>query len=96
MFAGMTVRRDALRVDTFPTPSAFRGYFKTQYGPTIAIYRTLAEDPDPVAELDRALDQLADRHDRGDGVMEWEYLLVTGRRDPRLVNGVRSQVSTMS
>jgi SAM-dependent methyltransferase len=61
-------------------PEAFRDFFKAVYGPTIAAYRGIADDPSRVAELDAALVELARRHDRGDGVQEWEFLLVRARR----------------
>ena len=73
-------RRERLPVHNFGTPEAFRDYFKAVYGPTIAVYRTLADDPDRTAELDAALVDLARSHDLGDGRMEWEYLLLTARR----------------
>ncbi len=57
----------------------FRDFFKRTYGPTIAVYRSLAEDPGRTAELDSALAALGDEASR-DGVMEWEYLLFTARR----------------
>ena len=50
-----------------------------RYGPTIAVYRSLADQPDRVAALDAALADLGDRH-LADGVMAWEYLLLTARR----------------
>ena len=48
-------------------------------GPTIVAYRGIADDPARVAELDRELEALGDRY-LADGVMEWEYLLVTAVR----------------
>ena len=71
-----------VRVDKFESPEAFREYFKASYGPTIAVYRSIAEDPERVAALDRDLDDLARRHDHGEGstVLDWEYLLLTARR----------------
>ncbi|GAB1693567.1 class I SAM-dependent methyltransferase [Krasilnikovia sp. M28-CT-15] len=74
-----TARRGTLRVDRFADPAAFVDYFKANYGPTIAVYRSISGEPESVAALDRALTELAYQHLR-DGVMEWEYLLVTGRR----------------
>ena len=65
-------RRQTVRVDHFPPAEDFRDYFKANYGPTIATYRGIATEPQRVAELDAALEELARRHDRGDGVMEWE------------------------
>jgi SAM-dependent methyltransferase len=75
-------RTDVVRVDRFGAAGQFRDYFKSRYGPTIAVYRSLAEAPDRAAALDGDLAELARRHDRGeDGlVMDWEYLLVTARR----------------
>ena len=57
-------------------PVAFREYFKRNYGPTIAAYRGLAEDPERTAELDQALLDLVERFRTPDGKVEWEYLLV--------------------
>ena len=73
-------RQQKVRVDCFADASAFLGYFKERYGPTIAAYKAIAAEPDKVRALDEALIDLARRHDLGDGVMEWEYLLVTARR----------------
>ncbi|MEO5981173.1 MAG: class I SAM-dependent methyltransferase [Pedococcus sp.] len=78
------VRQDIV-VDVFATAEEFRDFFKANYGPTIAVYRSIADDPEKVAALDRDLVALAERCDRsddGDGhtVMDWEYLLVTARR----------------
>jgi SAM-dependent methyltransferase len=75
----LTARRQIVTVDRFGSPEDFRIYFKTHYGPTVAAYRGLAER---TADLDRDLDLLARRHDRGTGslVMDWEYLLVTACR----------------
>jgi SAM-dependent methyltransferase len=76
------VERRTVRVAQFEEPADFREFFKTNYGPTIAAY---AQQPDAAAaaELDAALDGLAERFDRGEAghlVLEWEYLLVTARR----------------
>ncbi len=76
-------RRQVLRVSSFPTPDAFRDYFKTHYGPTIATYRRLGDDAEQIAALDRDLAELARRNDLGTGqgtVLDWEYLLLTARR----------------
>ncbi|MFF3878349.1 class I SAM-dependent methyltransferase [Streptomyces sp. NPDC001978] len=74
--------RRTVRVERFKKPAAFRDYFKTNYGPTIATYRNVADDPGRVAALDNALDDLAQRHiDVADSAgMDWEYLLVTARK----------------
>ncbi|WP_166350671.1 class I SAM-dependent methyltransferase [Phytoactinopolyspora limicola] len=70
-----------LRVEAFAEPVEFREYFKRGYGPTIAVYRNIADDPDRVAALDHDLDELARRFGHGAGRlrMEWEYLLFTAR-----------------
>jgi ubiquinone/menaquinone biosynthesis C-methylase UbiE len=78
---GITAQRQALRVEKFPTPEAFRDYFKARYGPVIAAYQAIAGDPDRVRALDAALAGLARRYDHGTPttVMDWEYLLLTAR-----------------
>ena len=77
----VVTRRQTLRVDGFTSPRAWREYWKTVYGPTIAVYRHLGDDPERVAALDADLDALAGRFDLGTTttVMDWEYLLVTAR-----------------
>ncbi|WP_440106989.1 class I SAM-dependent methyltransferase [Streptosporangium sp. H16] len=76
------VRRQTVTIDRFAHPSAFRDYFKANYGPTVAVYQGMAGDPDRVAALDHALTELARRHLQGEekAVMEWEYLLLTARK----------------
>ena len=77
----MTTRK-SVTVDHFSEPEAFRDYFKSNYGPTIAVYRAIADDPDKVEALDRDLADLARRYIRDEGgtVMDWEYLLLTARK----------------
>jgi SAM-dependent methyltransferase len=77
----VSVRRQTVTVDHFADPETFRDYFKSRYGPTIATYLSIADEPDRVAALDRDLAELARRHDRGTEttVMDWEYLLFTAR-----------------
>ena len=76
----VVARKQALRVDRFDTAEAFRDFFKRTYGPTIAVYRAIADDPEKVAALDEALAALGRSHDQGGGAMDWEYLLFTARR----------------
>jgi ubiquinone/menaquinone biosynthesis C-methylase UbiE len=78
----MEARKVQLVVDQFDRPAAFREYFKRTYGPTIAVYRFIGEDPERVAALDRDLDDLALRSglDGESTTMQWEYLLFTARR----------------
>ena len=68
-----------LRVGLFADGASFRDFFKRTYGPTIAVYRSLAEEPARAEELDGVLAALGDSFVRG-GTMEWEYLLLTARR----------------
>jgi len=76
--------RGTVTVDCFTEPSQFRTYFGSYYGPTVAIYRSLADDPERKAALDAELDALAARHlttsPDGRQTMEWEYLLWTAER----------------
>ena len=74
--------RQALEVSMFRTPAEFREFFKAAYGPTVAVYRSLADDPARAAELDAALDDLAVRHGLGTegATMSWEYLLLVATR----------------
>ncbi|HTQ92511.1 MAG TPA: hypothetical protein VMK84_23760, partial [Streptosporangiaceae bacterium] len=81
-------RRQTVRIDLFGRPEDFRDYFKANYGPTIAAYRGIADDPQRTAALDAELAGLARRHDRaagsppstGNTVMKWEYLLLTAHK----------------
>lgn len=69
-----------IRIDRFGSPTQFREYFASHYGPTIAVY---ARQPDAAQReaLDTALDELAAAHTDADGVMEWEYLMFTATVD---------------
>jgi SAM-dependent methyltransferase len=80
----VSVRRETVQVGLFARPEDFRDYFKARYGPTIAAYRNIADDPARSAALDQELADLARRHDHGTGttVMDWEYLLLTARKQP--------------
>ncbi|MBH0121361.1 class I SAM-dependent methyltransferase [Rhodococcus sp. CX] len=72
--------KEKLRVECFGSGEEFRDFFKAAYGPTIAVYRAIADEPDRVAALDRDLAELGRSFDQGGGAMEWEYLLLTARR----------------
>ena len=78
----VVARRQTVTVGGFETPEQWRDFWKSVYGPTIVAYRTIADDPERVAALDRDLAALAARYDRGTGtmVLDWEYLLLTARR----------------
>jgi ubiquinone/menaquinone biosynthesis C-methylase UbiE len=74
-----SAHRQKVRIDRFPTAEAFRDFFKACYGPTIVAYRSLGDDAERIAALDRALADLGDRH-LSDHRMAWEYLVVTATR----------------
>ncbi len=76
----LEMRRQQLKVDRFASPEEFLEFFKAYYGPTIAVYKSIASEPERVAALDRALLDLAEEHEQGGGSMDWEYLLVTARK----------------
>jgi SAM-dependent methyltransferase len=75
----VVAQRRTLTVDRFATPADWHDFFKAAYGPTIATYRSNADDPQRIAALDRELVALGERYDRGatTTVMDWEYLLLT-------------------
>ena len=77
---GLVARTERLSVTCFADAAGFRDFFKANYGPTIAVYRAIAHEPERVAALDAELEALARRHDLGEGRMEWEYSIVTARR----------------
>ncbi len=76
----VVTERRMLTVEHFGDGAAFRDYFRTMYGPTIAAYRNIEDDPDRVAELDAALARIGDGFLRGGSTMEWEYLVLTARK----------------
>jgi SAM-dependent methyltransferase len=79
----VVTRRQALTTSSFATPQAWAEYWKTVYGPTIAVYRHIGDNAEKAAALDRDLVALATRYDRGTSsgtVMDWEYLLFTARK----------------
>ena len=71
--------RATLRVDRFESARAVHEYFKTNYGPTINAYSTIGNNAVLAATLDAQLTELAEQHLQ-DGVMGWEYLLLTVRK----------------
>ncbi|MBM6401741.1 class I SAM-dependent methyltransferase [Phycicoccus sonneratiae] len=76
----LRAERRELVVDTFTTPEEFRRFFVERYGPTAAVHRSQAGDPEQQAAVEAALDALAREADEGGGRMRWEYLLVTAIR----------------
>ena len=85
----VVARRQLLTVDRFGTPEELRDYFKARYGPTIAVYRSLADQPDRAAALDHDLAELGRRFAKDGGITEWEYLLLTARTRPAAVPSPR-------
>ena len=77
----VTADRQTVEIDRFDTGEEFRDYFKHHYGPTIAVYHRIADDPEQVRALDTALADLGRAHglDRPGGSMQWKYLLFTAR-----------------
>ncbi|OBK26811.1 class I SAM-dependent methyltransferase [Mycobacterium asiaticum] len=73
---GITTSRGQLPVTRFDTAAAVHDYFKNNYGPTIEAYTNIAGNAVLAAELDAQLIELADEY-LANGVMEWEYLLLT-------------------
>ena len=71
-----------LRVDRFTSGEEFRDFFKRTYGPTIAAYRMIADDPERTAELDGKLVALAEDAGVASGAMDWEYLQVVATTRP--------------
>lgn len=75
----VVAHQQELVVDRFADGAELRDFFKAYYGPTIAVYRFIADDAEKVAALDADMAALGDRF-FDDGVMRWEYLIVTARR----------------
>lgn len=76
----LAMTRRQLPVVRFSSAADFLEFFKARYGPTIAIFRANAVDPERCAALDRDLEALAEHFGAAGGTMEWEYLLVTATR----------------
>ncbi|BBC65364.1 hypothetical protein MMRN_22600 [Mycobacterium marinum] len=72
-------QRGQLEVTRFQTAQAVHDYFKNHYGPTIEAYANIGDNAVLAAELDAQLVELADQY-LTDGVMEWEYLVLTGTK----------------
>jgi ubiquinone/menaquinone biosynthesis C-methylase UbiE len=75
----LAAHQQVLIVDSFATGAELRDFMKANYGPTIAVYRFIGDDPEKVAALDADMAALADQF-LIDGVMPWEYLIVTATR----------------
>ena len=73
-------------VERADSPRDYRELFKQTFGPVVAIYASLAEEPERAAALDREFLEFATRANSGppEGPAEYryEYLLVVARRRP--------------
>ncbi len=71
-------------VERAASPLDYREFFKATFGPAVAIYASLADQPERAAALDRDFLEFATRSNRGasDGPAEYhyEYLLVVARK----------------
>jgi ubiquinone/menaquinone biosynthesis C-methylase UbiE len=71
-------------VERAASPRDYCEFFKVTFGPAVAIYASLADQPERAAALDRDFLEFATRSNRGasDGPAEYhyEYLLVVARR----------------
>jgi 2-polyprenyl-6-hydroxyphenyl methylase/3-demethylubiquinone-9 3-methyltransferase len=71
-------------VERADSPRDYCELFKQTFGPVVAIYRSLADQPDRLAALDRDFLEFATRANRGapEGPAEhhYEYLLVVARK----------------
>ena len=81
------MRRQTVVMDHCADPMEFREYWKRNYGPTIAVYRFNADDPDRVADLDRdflpLLTAWNQAEEPGQTAYDAEYLLVTATKNSR-------------
>jgi ubiquinone/menaquinone biosynthesis C-methylase UbiE len=73
-------------VERADSPRDYCELFKQTFGPVVAIYASLADQPDRLAAMDRDFLEFATRSNRGerDGPAEYryEYLLVVARKGP--------------
>lgn len=69
------------------SPDAYVDLFKHTFGPVVATYASLADDPERLAALDRDFLEFATRTNRGPAVSpaeyHYEYLLVVARKRGR-------------
>jgi hypothetical protein len=78
-------RRTIMSPPQITTPVEFREFFKTNYGPTIAVYHAVADRPDARAALDTDFERFLTQTDAripGAPLARWamEYLLFTARK----------------
>lgn len=81
---GLTVAPGQLLVDHFAEPAEFYTYYKEAFGPTIATYAGIADDPEQTAALDRDLLGYAMQHNVSPGGprarYEFDYVIFTATR----------------
>ena len=73
-------------VERAASPRDYRELFKQTFGPVVAIYGSLAEEPERAAALDREFLEFAMRANidlEGSAEYRYEHLLVAARRAPR-------------
>jgi ubiquinone/menaquinone biosynthesis C-methylase UbiE len=80
----LDLRRRTTVMDHCADPTEFREYWKRNYGPTIAVYRYNASEPERLADLDRDFLRFLTDWNRtgstGRAGYEAEYLLLTARK----------------
>jgi ubiquinone/menaquinone biosynthesis C-methylase UbiE len=69
----------------FGTAAQLRDFYKSNYGPTIAVYKAVADEPDRLAALDRDFAGLFARSDQrapgaATGAWSAEYVVITARK----------------
>ena len=71
-------------IERADTPHAYREFFKETFGPVVATYAALADQPDRLEALDRDFLEFATRSNRGapDGPAEYlyQYLSMVARK----------------
>lgn len=82
-----TVARKRLVVDNFATPQEWCDYYKANFGPTIATYAAIADDPVLTARLDSDFLAFATDYNLSDRpnhtLYHLEYMLFTARKPLR-------------
>ena len=80
----LKMQRQTVRMDHSATPLEFREYWKTNYGPTISVYRYNEGQPDRIAALDNDFLAMLTRWNQASeaGRTEYdaEYLLITATK----------------
>jgi SAM-dependent methyltransferase len=76
-------RVELLPCDEFETPAALVDYYKVNFGPTINVYESVADDPARLDALESDFLAFAEEENRGEpdaAYYEFEYLLTVGRK----------------